>query len=149
MTPTQTRGDDAMTVSGRTISLRSKGNNDVIDLTEEVAGAVKESEVRDGIATVFVPGSTAGITTVEYERGMIADLKRFLDEAVPEGRDYAHNHGGDSNGHAHIRAALLGPSVSVPVSAGELTLGTWQQIVLVDCDDRPRSRKVLVQIVGE
>lgn len=138
-----------MTVAGRTISLKSKGNNDVIDLTDEVFAAVKESGVRDGVVVVFVPGSTAAITTVEYERGMIADLKRFLDEEIPEDRAYAHNHGGDSNGHAHVRAALLGPSVSIPVSEGELTLGTWQQVVLVDCDDRPRSRKVLVQVVGD
>jgi secondary thiamine-phosphate synthase enzyme len=138
-----------MTAAGTTISLRSKGNNDVIDLTDEVARAVKESGVRHGIATVFVPGSTAAITTVEYERGMVADLKRFLDEGVPEDREYAHNHGGDSNGHAHVRAALLGPSVTIPVSGGRLMLGTWQQVVLVDCDDRPRSREVIVQIIGD
>jgi secondary thiamine-phosphate synthase enzyme len=138
-----------MTVAGTTISLKSKGNNDVIDLTGEVTRAVKDSGVRDGVATVFVPGSTAAITTVEYEGGMIADLKRFLDEEVPQDRAYAHNHGGDSNGHAHVRAALLGPSVAIPVSDGRLRLGTWQQVVLVDCDDRPRSREVIVQIVGE
>lgn len=138
-----------MTTNSHTITLRTKGNTDIVDLTDEVSSAVKESGVQAGIATVFVPGSTAGITTVEYERGMIADLKRFLDDAIPEDADYAHNHGGDSNGHAHVRAALLGPSVSIPISGGRLTLGTWQQVVLVDCDDRPRSREVVVQIVGD
>lgn len=138
-----------MTVHSRTISLKTKGNNDIVDLTDEVGAAVDESGIRDGIATVFVPGSTAGITTVEYERGMLADLKRFLDEEIPEDRPYSHNHGGDSNGHAHVRAALLGPSVAIPVSGGRPALGTWQQVVLVDCDDRPRTRTVLVQTIGD
>ena len=138
-----------MTVHSRTISLKTKGNNDLVDLTDEIASAVVASGIDNGIAVVFVPGSTAGITTVEYERGMIADLKRFLDEEIPQDRAYAHNHGGDSNGHAHVRAALLGPSVAVPVSGGRLALGTWQQVVLVDCDDRPRTRTVLVQTVGD
>lgn len=138
-----------MTVHSHTISIETKGDNDVIDLTGEVERAVAASGVRGGIVAVFVPGSTAGITTVEYERGMIADLRRYLDEAVPQDGRYAHNHGGDSNGHAHVRAALLGPSVSIPVDGGRPVLGTWQQVVLVDCDDRPRSRRVVVQVVGD
>lgn len=131
------------------ISVKTAGNNDVRDLTAEVERALEDSGLSEGVATVFVPGSTAGITTVEFERGMVADLKRFLDETIPAGRDYAHNHGGESNGHAHVRAAVLGPSVSIPFNGGKLELGTWQQVVLVDCDDRARTRTVLVQLVGE
>lgn len=132
----------------REISLKTGGGGDTIDITSRVQDAVRDAGVSDGAAIVFVPGSTAGVTTVEYERGMLADLKTVLDRLVPAGDRYAHNHGGDSNGHAHVRAAIVGPSVAVPISGGRLTLGTWQQIVLVDFDDRPRSRTVIVQVVG-
>jgi secondary thiamine-phosphate synthase enzyme len=138
-----------MAVQGTQITLKTRGDNDVCDLTRVVEKAVRESRLREGVVTVFVPGSTAAITTLELEPGMVADLKRFLDEAVPAGRDYAHNHGGESNGHSHVRAALLGPSVTIPFSDGALALGTWQQIVLVDCDDRPRTRTVLISSIGD
>ncbi|MHB8511101.1 MAG: secondary thiamine-phosphate synthase enzyme YjbQ [Actinomycetota bacterium] len=138
-----------MTTYTHTLELRTNGNNDVHDLTGRVIGVVKDSGVEDGTATVFVPGSTAGITTIEFERGMVRDLKRWLDSAAPKEARYEHNHGGESNGHAHVRAAILGPSVSVPIVSGALTLGTWQQIVLVDCDNGPRQRNVIVQVVGD
>jgi secondary thiamine-phosphate synthase enzyme len=97
---------------------------------------------------VFVPGSTASITTIEHEPGMVSDLKSVMERLVPQDARYAHNHGGESNGHAHVRAAIVGPSVTIPIVDGRLALGTWQQIVLVDFDDRPRSRRVLVQVIG-
>jgi secondary thiamine-phosphate synthase enzyme len=136
-------------VSTHGISLKTRGDNDVHDITGEVAGAAKESGVRNGIVTVFVPGSTAGITAIEYEPGMIHDLQNFLERTAPTDAPYRHNHGGDSNGHAHVRSAFIGPSLTVPLIDGRLGLGTWQQIVLIDFDDRPRTRQVTVQTVGE
>jgi secondary thiamine-phosphate synthase enzyme len=129
--------------------LSTKGDNDVHDITVEVSAASKASGVRNGIVTVFVPGSTAGVTAIEYERGMIKDLQEFLDRTAPPDAPYHHNHGGDSNGHAHVRSAFIGPSLTVPLIEGRLGLGTWQQIVLVDFDDRPRKREVTVQVLGE
>ena len=139
----------AVTVTSTTLRLATKGDNDVHDLTPDVTRAVEQSGVRDGAVTVFVPGSTAGITAIELEDGMIRDLQAFLERTVPAGDRYHHNHGGDSNGHAHVRSAVIGPSLTVPLIDGRLALGTWQQVVLVDFDDRPRRRDVIVQIVGE
>ena len=136
-------------VHSHSISISTKGDNDIHDLTSEVAVAAKESGARNGIVTVFVPGSTAGITAIEFERGMIRDLMEFLDRTAPADAPYHHNHGGDSNGHAHLRSAFIGPSLTVPLIDGRLGLGTWQQIVLVDFDDRPRKREVTVQVLGE
>lgn len=138
-----------MTVATHHLSLSTRGDNDVHDITDGVAGAAEQSGVRNGTVTVFVPGSTAGITAIEYERGMIRDFREFLERTAPTRAAYHHNHGGDSNGHAHIRSALIGPSLTVPLIEGKLGLGTWQQIVLVDFDDRPRKREVTVQIVGD
>jgi secondary thiamine-phosphate synthase enzyme len=138
-----------VTVSTHRLSLSTRGDNDVHDITDEVAKAVRDSGVRNGIATVFVPGSTAGVTAIEYERGMIRDLQEFLERTAPTDASYHHNHGGDSNGHAHVRSAFIGPSLTVPLIDGALALGTWQQIVLVDFDDRPRKREVIVQLLGE
>ncbi len=133
-----------------TIELRTRGDADMHDITAEVAAKVRESGARAGIVTVFCPGSTGAITTIEYESGALADLKRLFDEIVPADRDYAHNRRwGDGNGHSHVRAALLGPSLTVPFVDGELALGTWQQITFCDFDNRPRSRRLVVQIVGE
>ncbi len=133
-----------------TIELRTRGDADMHDITAEVAAKVRESGARSGIVTVFCPGSTGGITTIEYESGALADLKRTFDDIVPADRDYAHNRRwGDGNGHSHVRAALLGPSLTVPFVDGELALGTWQQITFCDFDNRPRSRRLVVQIVGE
>ncbi|SRR6266498_157628 len=136
-------------VSTHAISLSTRGDNDIHDLTDEVASAAKSSGVRNGLVTVFVPGSTAGITAIEHEPGMIRDLQEFLDRSAPMGAKYHHNHGGESNGHAHVRAAFIGPSLTVPLIEGRLGLGTWQQIVLIDFDDRPRKREVTVQVLGE
>jgi len=136
-------------VSTHSIKLSTRGDNDIHDLTGEVQHAVSASRIRNGIVAVFVPGSTAGITAIEYEPGMIRDLQDFLSRIAPQDASYSHNHGGDSNGHAHVRSAFIGPSLSVPLSDGRLGLGTWQQIVLVDFDDRPRKREVTVQVVGD
>jgi len=130
--------------------VQTRGNNDVRDITAEVAQAVQSAGLKAGIVTVFCPGSTGGLTTIEYEDGVIADLGQVLDEIAPRGRAYRHHlRWGDDNGHAHIRAALIGPSITVPFVAGRLTLGTWQQIVLCDFDTRPRSRRLVVQVMGE
>lgn len=132
------------------IELETRGHSDMLDISGEVAAKVRESKVRSGIVTVFCPGSTSALTTIEYEAGALADLKRLFDETIPAERDYAHNRRwGDGNGHSHVRAALLGPSLTVPFVDGELQLGTWQQIILVDFDNRPRNRRLVVQILGE
>lgn len=138
-----------MAVSTQQIKLSTDGDNDVHDITAEVAAAAKESGVRNGLVSVFVPGSTAGVTAIEHEPGMVRDLQEFLERTAPTGARYHHNHGGDSNGHAHVRAAFIGPSLTVPLIDGRMALGTWQQIVLVDFDDRPRKREVIVQTIGE
>jgi secondary thiamine-phosphate synthase enzyme len=134
----------------RELHLRTQGHCDVIDITEDVARAVRDSDLRAGIATVFCPGSTGGLTTIEYERGVITDLKQVLDEIVPPDRDYRHHlRWGDDNGHSHVRAALVGPSLTVPFVDRQLMLGTWQQVVFCDFDTRGRSRRLIVQIMGE
>ena len=132
------------------LSLQTQGNADMHDITDAVAQAVRASGLKDGIATVFTSSSTSGLTTIEFESGALSDLKRVFDEVVPKNRDYMHNlRWGDGNGHSHVRAALLGPSLTVPFEGNRLLLGTWQQIVFVDFDVRPRRREVIVQIVGE
>jgi secondary thiamine-phosphate synthase enzyme len=133
-----------------TIELQTRGHADMLDITGEVAAKVRESGVASGIVTVFCPGSTGALTTIEYESGALSDLKRLFDEIIPEDREYAHNlRWGDGNGHSHVRAALLGPSLTVPFRDGELLLGTWQQITYVDFDNRARSRRLVLQIMGE
>ena len=137
-------------VISETIELQTRGDADMLNITEEVAAAVRNSGVDSGIVTVFCPGSTSAITTIEYESGALSDLERLFDEITSPERDYAHNlRWGDGNGHSHVRAALLGPSITVPFLGGELQLGTWQQITYCDFDNRSRSRRVLVQILGE
>ena len=139
-----------MTVSTHTFSLKTRGDADIHDITDQVADALQAGKVQNGTVTVFCPSSTSGVTTIEYESGALSDLRRLFDEIIPQNREYAHNaRWGDGNGHAHVRAALLGPSLSIPVVKGRLTLGTWQQIIYVDFDNRPRSRELVVQIVGE
>lgn len=130
------------------ITAKTSGDGDVVDLTREVENVVERSGVGEGVAIVFVPGSTASVTTIEHEPGAVADLKAALERLVPKDGPYRHNHGGESNGHAHVRAAIVGPSVAIPIKGGHLLRGTWQQIVLVDFDDRPRSRTVHVHVVG-
>jgi secondary thiamine-phosphate synthase enzyme len=134
----------------RELQLHTRGHADVQDITDGVTGAVRDSGLKAGTVTVFCPGSTGGLTTIEYEDGVIADLAQVLDETVPPDRPYRHHlRWGDDNGHSHVRAALIGPSLTVPFVAGRLTLGTWQQVVFCDFDTRPRSRRLVVQIVGE
>jgi len=133
-----------------TISLETKGHCDVIDITSQVAGQVVESGVNNGTVTVFVAGSTAGVTTIEYESGVIADLQLAWERTVPCDIPYAHDsRWGDGNGYSHVRASMLGCSLVVPFKDKRLILGTWQQIVLVDFDNRLRSRKVVLQVNGE
>jgi secondary thiamine-phosphate synthase enzyme len=127
----------------------TEGDGDVIDLTEGLLEVVRSSGVEDGAVSVFVPGSTAAVTTMEYERGGVHDLRETLDRLVPREGDYEHNRlNADTNSHAHIRAAVVGPSETVPLRGGRLATGTWQQLVLVDFDDRPRQRTVVVQIIS-
>lgn len=139
-----------MTISTNAIELSTIGNADMKDITSKVVEAVRGSKLQSGIVTIFSPSSTSALTTIEYEPGCIADLQRLFDEIADPGRQWAHNaRWGDGNGHSHTRAALLGPSLTVPFVDGRLLLGTWQQIIFVDFDNRPRQRKLTVQIVGE
>ena len=132
------------------ISLQTKGHCDIIDITPQVEQQIAKVKVDSGTVTLFVTGSTAGITTIEFEPGLLADLKEMWQRLVPENIPYAHDRAwGDGNGHSHIRASLLGASLVIPFSHKRLALGTWQQIVLVDFDNRPRSRQVVVQVMGE
>jgi secondary thiamine-phosphate synthase enzyme len=138
-----------MVVSGK-ISLSTQGECDIIDITPQVSDFVSKSGITSGTVTVFVAGSTAGVTTIEYEPGLVSDLKAMWQRLVP--RDIAYGHDqrwGDGNGYSHVRAALLGASLVVPVTGGKLGLGTWQQIVVIDFDNRPRSRQVVLQVMGE
>ncbi len=132
------------------IRLSTRGAGAVIDLTGDVAGQVREAGLRDGTVTVFSPGSTGGVTTVEFEDGLVRDLDELFERIAPQGPEYHHDaRWGDGNGFSHCRASLLGPSLTVPVVDGELTLGTWQQIVFLDFDNRPRDRRLVVQMVGD
>lgn len=139
-----------MSVHSQTISFQTSGYSDIRDITDQVMSVVRASGIPRGIATVFVPGSTGGITTIEFEEGAVSDLKAALERLVPASAHYRHDaRWGDGNGVAHVRAALLGPSLTIPILDGSLTLGTWQQIVFMDFDTRPRQRTIQVQIVGD
>ena len=139
-----------MTVKSSSIQLSTRGDADIHDITEEVARQVDQSGLQNGTVTIFCPSSTSALTTIEYESGALSDLKRLFNEIVPPDREYAHNaRWGDGNGHSHIRAALLGPSLTIPFVNGGLTLGTWQQIIYVDFDNRPRRRELVLQFIGE
>jgi len=139
-----------MTVIPSSIQLSTRGNADMIDITEQVGSQVVESGLSDGIVTIFCPSATSGLTTIEYESGCLSDLKRLFDQVAPPEQHYAHNaRWGDGNGHSHVRAALLKASLTVPFVSGRLTLGTWQQIIYVDFDNRSRNRELIVQVMGE
>ena len=139
-----------MTVNTDTISCQTEGDGDTIDLTCDLARSIEASGLRNGVATLFIGGSTAGITTIEFESGVIDDIKEVLETLAPSGRDWRHHQRWeDHNGHSHIRSALVGPSLSVPFVNGKLVLGMWQQVVLLDFDECPRSREVVVQLLGE
>lgn len=139
-----------MAVVTKSLKLSTQGESDVRDLTDAVAEAVRDSGVRDGTITVFVPGSTAGVTTIEFEDGVVRDLCDAIDRVAPRNIPYAHDaRWGDMNGYSHVRASLVGPSLVVPFREKRLLLGRWQQIVFIDFDNRPRKREIVLQIVGE
>jgi secondary thiamine-phosphate synthase enzyme len=139
-----------MSVQTYPIRLSTNGQTDVRDITAAVQEVVDRSSLKAGTATVFCPSSTSALTTVEYEPGCVSDLKRMFEELLPASREYAHNATwDDGNGHSHLRASLLGPSLTVPFTGARLTLGTWQQIIYVDFDIRPRNRELIVQLIGE
>lgn len=139
-----------MAAHQKRLRLSTRGHCDVTDITAEVEAVIRQSGIRTGIANVSGVGSTLGITTLEFEPGCVADLRRALDAVAPATDDYAHNQRwGDHNGFAHLRSALVGTARSFPVQDGRLALGTWQQVVLCDFDDRPRQRDVLVTVVGD
>ena len=139
-----------MKVITKIVQLRSSKENDIIDLTEQTSEALKESKLENGLVTVFVSGSTGAITTIEYEPGLRHDFPKMLSRIVPKDVQYHHDdtwH--DGNGHSHVRASLIGPSLSIPFSNGQLNLGTWQQIVMLEMDTRQRERLITLQILGE
>lgn len=139
-----------MTVITKSITFKTKGNCDIIDITAQVTGEVEQSEVNNGAVTLFISGSTAGVTTIEYESRLLGDFKDMWDRVVPQNIPYEHNKTwGDGNGHSHVRASMLGASLTIPFAGKRLTLGTWQQIVFVDFDNRSRSRELVLQIMGE
>jgi secondary thiamine-phosphate synthase enzyme len=138
-----------MAVHGGLLRVETPGNTAVVDLTEGVRSIVARSEVQTGAAAVFAVGATVGVTTIEYEPGTVADLRALLDRLIPHEGEYEHNvRNHDTNAHSHLRAALIGPSETIPVIGGDLGLGTWQQVVLVDFDTRPRERVISVQILS-
>jgi len=134
----------------REITLNTKGECDIIDITPDIGQEVAKARMAKGVVTIFVAGSTAGLTTIEFESGVLADLQGMWERIVPKDITYAHDRRwGDGNGYSHVRASLLGASLTVPFSNNRLMVGTWQQIVLVDFDNRPRSRQLILQIMGE
>ncbi len=138
-----------MAVITDNISVSTKGRRDVVDITPMLQKIISKNKVKDGIAVAIVPGSTAALTTIEFEPGLKKDIDIYLEKLFPYSEYYNHhNTWHDDNGAAHLQAALIGPSISVPIVGGELTLGTWQQVVVIDCDTRPRNRKIVVQIVN-
>ncbi len=137
-------------VKADTITLNTRGFSDVLDISDKVAGIAKHSGIQNGLLTVFCSGSTGGITTIEYESGVIHDLQQAIEKIVPSNVPYEHDkRWGDGNGFSHVRAALMKPSLTIPLVKGNLTLGTWQQIVFIDFDNRERNRDIIVQVVGE
>ena len=141
----------AMRVATKTFEVKSKGENEVLDITGDVQKAVAACGLSSGVTTVFVPGSTAAITTMEFEPGLVKDFPGMLERVAPKsGVEYEHQRRWhDGNGHSHVKASLVGPSISIPFVDGELVLGEWQQVVMVEFDVRPRTRKVVVQVIGE
>jgi secondary thiamine-phosphate synthase enzyme len=137
-------------IFSETISLSTKGFTDILDITHHVDRVIDRSRIENGLVTVFCPGSTGAVTTIEYESGVLSDLQRAIEKIVPFNIPYEHDkRWGDGNGFSHVRAALMKPSLTIPLINRKLTLGTWQQIVFIDFDNRRRERKIFVQIVGE
>jgi len=139
-----------MAVITKHIEFTTRGNAEIVDITPDLRKALEETDLRNGIITVFVPGATGAVTTVEYEPGLVRDLDELWERIIPSNRSYHHDRTwGDGNGHSHVRASLLGPSLSIPFSSGAYTLGTWQQVVFIDFDIRSRRRKLVLQFMGE
>ena len=139
-----------MKVITESVSYSTKGFADIVNITDDVRNFIKKRGIKEGNVTVFIPGSTGGITTIEYEPGLLQDLPEFFEKIIPSNTSYHHDKTwGDGNGFSHLRSALIGPSISVPVTGGNLTLGTWQQIILIDFDNRNRNRNVIFQVIGE
>lgn len=139
-----------MKVVSDTIRLQTEGEGDMIDMTSQLSNIVKESKIKNGTVTIFVSGSTAAVTTIEYESGLIHDFPEMLSRIVPKDLEYEHdNTWHDGNGHSHVRSSLIGPSITIPIIHGKLTLGTWQQVVLLEMDTRSRNRTVILQIMGQ
>ena len=137
-------------IHSETISLSTKGFGDILDITDHVDAMINRSKIQNGLVTVFCPGSTGAVTTIEYESGVLRDLQRAIEKIVPSDIPYEHDRRwGDGNGFSHVRAALMKPSLSIPMVRGRLALGTWQQIVFIDFDNRRRERNILVQVIGE
>jgi secondary thiamine-phosphate synthase enzyme len=139
-----------MGVYHKEFTIKTHGEGDIIDITDDVQQVAKQSQLQNGIVCIFVPGSTGAIITLEYEPGLLKDIPRALDHIAPKGVDYKHHETWhDDNGHSHVRASLLGPSITIPLQDGVLVHGTWQQIAFIELDTQPRTRKIIVQIVGE
>lgn len=140
----------SMTVVSKTIKVQSKGENDLIDITNDVEKIVQDSKIQSGTVTVFVSGSTGALTTIEFEPGLIKDFPKMLERLAPKDIEYGHEQmWHDGNGHSHVKASLVGPSITIPFTDGELLLGEWQQIVFIELDTRSRNRNLVLQIIGE
>ena len=139
-----------MKIINEHITFDTRGHSDIIDITRQVQQKISNSGLANGSVLIFVPGATGALTTIEYESGLVSDLQDALERIAPQGLEYAHNlKWGDGNGHSHVRASLMSPSLTVPFVDGKMTLGTWQQIIFIDLDNRSRSRKLVVQVTGE
>jgi len=139
-----------MKIQAKKLVEQTEGHCDIIDITAKVEAQIQKEKIHRGVATLFVSGSTAALTTIEYEPGLVQDLKEVLEKLIPSNKKYHHDdRWGDDNGFSHLRAALFGPSLQIPIEDGRLLLGTWQQIVLLDFDNRPRTREIVIQIIGE
>ncbi len=139
-----------MKIQTKKLVEKTQGYCDIIDITAKVQDQIKKEKIQKGLATLFVSGSTAALTTIEYEPGLVQDVKEFVEKLIPSNKRYHHDdRWGDDNGFSHLRASLFGPSLQIPIESGRMLLGTWQQVVLVDFDNRPRTREIVVQIMGE
>lgn len=139
-----------MTIQTMTLQLSTRGNADIIEITDAVTSALSQCNLNSGIVTIFTPSSTSALTTIEYEPGCVSDLRRLFEEIIPSNRPYDHDaRWGDANGYSHMRASLMGPSLTIPFVESRLTLGTWQQIIFIDFDNRPRRRELIMQVIGE
>jgi secondary thiamine-phosphate synthase enzyme len=139
-----------MKVKTEYLELKTSGNTHIVDITGALQGKLQESGLKDGTVTVFVPGATGGVTTIEYEPGLIEDMQELFESIAPQDKEYKHHlRWRDGNGHSHVRASLLGPSLTIPFQGGELILGTWQQVVFIDFDVRARNRRLVLQFMGE